>query len=133
MTGTGLRCYEGPVWGGAAPTPPKTRFPRRTLGNEKSAGIPTCGFISFHNLSRPDEDAAIHSECQSHTSSQPPRRRRDRVESEKPHTLAPGPPGQCYPRETLLTPSGVNVIATFGHFAARSPGSRITAERMPAA
>lgn len=57
MTGAELHCYEDPVWGGAAPAPPKTRFPRRTLGNEKSAGIPTCGFISFHNLSRPDEGA----------------------------------------------------------------------------
>lgn len=46
MTGAELRCYEGPVWGGTAPTPPKTRFPRRTLGNGKSARIPTCGFIS---------------------------------------------------------------------------------------
>lgn len=50
-----VRCKFGPVWGGAAPTPPKTRFPRRTLGNEKSAGIPTCGFISFHDLNRPGE------------------------------------------------------------------------------
>lgn len=55
MTGAELRCYEDPVWGGAAPTPPKTRFPRRTLGNGKSARIPTCGFISFHDLSRPGE------------------------------------------------------------------------------
>lgn len=50
-----VRCKLGPVWGGAAPTPPKTRFPRRTLGNGKSAGIPTRGFISFHDLSRPGE------------------------------------------------------------------------------
>ena len=50
-----VRCKLGPVWGGAAPTPPKTRFPRRTLGNGKSAGILTCSFISFHDLSRPDE------------------------------------------------------------------------------
>ena len=50
-----VRCKLGPVWGGAAPTPPKTRFPRRTLGNGKFAGIPTCGFISFHDLSRPGE------------------------------------------------------------------------------
>lgn len=28
-----VKCKLGPVWGGAAPTPPKTRFPRRTLGN----------------------------------------------------------------------------------------------------
>lgn len=50
-----LRCKLGPVLGGAAPTPPKTRFPHRTLSNGKSAGIPTCGFISFHDLSRPGE------------------------------------------------------------------------------
>lgn len=55
MTGAGLRCYEGPVLDGAAPTPPKTGFPRRTLGNGKSAGILTCSFISFLDLSRPDE------------------------------------------------------------------------------
>ena len=28
-----VRCKLGPVWGGAVATPPKTRFPRRTLGN----------------------------------------------------------------------------------------------------
>lgn len=49
------RCKLGPVWGGAAPTLPKTRFPRRTLGNGKSAGILTCSFISFHDLSHPGE------------------------------------------------------------------------------
>lgn len=50
-----VRCKFGPVLDGAAPTPPKTRFPRRTLGNGKSARIPTCGFISFLYLSRPGE------------------------------------------------------------------------------
>ena len=25
------------------------------IGNAKSAGIPTCGFISFHDLNRPGE------------------------------------------------------------------------------
>lgn len=50
-----VRCKFGPVLDGAAPTPPKTGFPRRTLGNGKSARIPTCGFISFHDLSRPGE------------------------------------------------------------------------------
>lgn len=55
MTGAGLRCYEGPVWGGAVATPPKTQSPRRTLGDGKFAGIPTRGFISFHDLSRPGE------------------------------------------------------------------------------
>lgn len=49
------RCKLGPIWGGAVATPPKTRFPRRTLGNGKFAGIPTRGFISFHDLSRPGE------------------------------------------------------------------------------
>lgn len=28
-----VKCKLGPVWGGAVATPPKTRFPRRTLGN----------------------------------------------------------------------------------------------------
>lgn len=50
-----VRCKLGPVWGGAVATPPKTQSPRRTLGNGKFAGIPTCGFISFHDLSRPGE------------------------------------------------------------------------------
>lgn len=50
-----VRCNLGPVWGGAVATPPKTQSPRRTLGNGKFAGIPTCGFISFHDLSRPGE------------------------------------------------------------------------------
>lgn len=50
-----VRCKLGPVWGGAVATPPKTQSPRRTLGNGKSAGIPTCGFISFHDLSHPGE------------------------------------------------------------------------------
>lgn len=50
-----VRCKLGPVWGGAVATPPKTQSPRRTLGNGKFAGIPTRGFISFHDLSRPGE------------------------------------------------------------------------------
>ena len=50
-----VRCKLGPVWGGAVATPPKTQSPRHTLGNGKSAGIPTRGFISFHDLSRPGE------------------------------------------------------------------------------
>lgn len=49
------RCKFGPVWGGAVATPPKTQSPRRTLGDGKFAGIPTRGFISFHDLSRPGE------------------------------------------------------------------------------
>lgn len=51
-----VRCKLGPVWGGAVATPPKTQSPRRTLGNGKSAGIPTRGFISFHDLSRPGDE-----------------------------------------------------------------------------
>lgn len=50
-----VRCKLGPVWGGAVATPPKTQPPRRTLGNGKFAGIPTRGFISFYDLSRPGE------------------------------------------------------------------------------
>lgn len=50
-----VRCKLGPVWGGAVATPPKTQSPRHTLGNGKSAGILTCSFISFHDLSRPGE------------------------------------------------------------------------------
>lgn len=50
-----VRCKLGPVWGGAVATPPKTQSPRRTLGNGKFAGIPTRGFISFHDLSHPGE------------------------------------------------------------------------------
>lgn len=50
-----VRCKLGAVWGGAVATPPKTQSPRRTLGNGKFAGIPTRGFISFHDLSRPGE------------------------------------------------------------------------------
>lgn len=50
-----VRCMLDPVWGGAVATPPKTQSPRRTLGNGKFAGIPTRGFISFHDLSRPGE------------------------------------------------------------------------------
>lgn len=50
-----VRCKLGPVWGGVVATPPKTQSPRRTLGNGKFAGIPTRGFISFHDLSRSGE------------------------------------------------------------------------------
>ena len=129
-----VRCKFGPVWGGAAPTPPKTRFPRRTLATRNPPASPPAVSSVFMTSTAQARDAAIHSECQSHTSSQPPRRgMRNLVESEKPHAPAPGPPGQNYPREPLLTPSGTNVIATFGHFAARSPGIRATAGRIPAA
>lgn len=54
MTGAELRCYEGPVLDGEAVPFDNPILPSR-IGNGKSAGILTCGFISFHDLSRPGE------------------------------------------------------------------------------
>lgn len=46
-----------PGLGRRSANPSQNPISRRTLGNGKSAGIPTRGFISFHDLSRPGEGA----------------------------------------------------------------------------